>query len=152
RGGSRMDAEAAAVVVRDALDGLDIAWEEPRPGTFVATLPGTHKLSTTVSLVVGSHTLSVNAFVARRPDENHEAVYRWMLERNARLYGVAFALDKLGDIYLAGRLPLAAVSADEVDRLLGVVLDCADSSFDSLLEMGFATAIRREWQWRAKRG
>ncbi|MBR7678625.1 YbjN domain-containing protein, partial [Streptomyces daliensis] len=110
------------------------------------------KLSTTCSLVVGKHSLSVNAFVVRCPDENHEAVHRWLLERNTRLYGVAYALDRLGDIYLAGRLPLAAVTPDEVDRLLGVVLENADGSFNTLLEMGFAGAIRREYEWRTSRG
>ncbi len=142
----------AAEVVRDVLAGAELEWEEPQPGTFVVTLPGTHKLATTCSLVVGSHSLSANAFVARHPDENHEAVYRWLLERNTRAYLVSFAIDKLGDIYLVGRLPLAAVTPDEVDRLLGAVLDTADSSFNPLLELGFATAIRKEWAWRRKRG
>jgi Putative bacterial sensory transduction regulator len=141
-----------AEVVRGVLKEAELDWEEPQPGTFVVALPGTHKLATTCSLVVGSHSLSVNAFVARRPDENHEAVYRWLLERNTRAYLVSYALDRLGDIYLVGRVPLAAVTPDEVDRLLGAVLDAADSSFDPLLELGFATAIRKEWAWRLKRG
>jgi hypothetical protein len=101
---------------------------------------------------VGAHTLSVNAFVLRCPDENAAAVHRWLLERNRRAYGVAFALDQLGDIYLVGRLPLASVTAEELDRVLGSVLACADDSFDTLLEMGFAGAIRREWAWRTRRG
>ena len=54
------------------------------------------------------------------------------------MYGVAFAVDQLGDVYLVGRLPLHAVTADEVDRLLGAVLEYADASFDTLLELGFA--------------
>lgn len=120
--------------------------------TFVVTLPGDHKLQTTVALSVGSHALTVNAFVARRPDENHEAVYRWLLERNRRMYAVAFALDGLGDIYLAGRVPLAGLSAAEVDRLLGAVLEYADGAFNTILELGFASSIRREWTWRTERG
>jgi hypothetical protein len=142
----------ATGTVREVLKSSELEWEEPSAGTFVVSLPGAHKLATTCSLVVGAHTLSANAFVARRPDENHEAVYRWLLERNTRTYLVSFALDRLGDIYLVGRLPLAAVTAEEVDRLLGAVLDSADSSFDPLLELGFATAIRKEWAWRRKRG
>ena len=50
----------------------------------------------------------------------------------------AYAVDHLGDIYLSGRLPLHAVTPDEVDRLLGSVLDASDSSFNVILEMGFA--------------
>jgi hypothetical protein len=142
--------DAAAAVLREALAELEN--EEPTPGTFVVNLPGEKKLKTTVSFVVGAHSLSVNAFVCRRPDENHEAVNRWLLERNTRLYGVAFALDHLGDVYLSGRLPLHAVTAEEVDRLLGSVLAASDSSFNTILEMGFAGAIRKEWAWRTSRG
>jgi hypothetical protein len=130
--------------------GLDV--EEPAPGRFVVVLPGEHKQRTTVSFVVGEHALTVEAFVARHVDENAEAVYRWMLERNLRMYGVAFAVDHLGDIYLSGRLPLSSVTPDEVDRLLGSVLEYADGSFNTILELGFASAIRREWAWRLSRG
>lgn len=138
--------------VEAALRAAGAAWESPGPGHYVVTLPGTRKLSTTCSLVVGRHALSVNAFVVRRPDENHEAVHRWLLERNTRLYGVAYAVDRLGDVYLTGRLPLAVITPEEIDRLLGVVLENADGSFNTLLELGFASAIRREHAWRTARG
>ena len=143
---------STADVVRSALEAAEVEFEEPRPGTFAVTLPGTAKLKTTCSLVVGDHGVTVNAFVARQPDENHEAVYRWLLERNLRTYGVAFAIDHLGDIYLAGRIPHESVTAAEIDRLLGSVLQEADSSFNRILELGFVTAIRKEWAWREKRG
>jgi hypothetical protein len=144
-------AEPRAVIERTLADaGLE--WESPADGTYVVSLPGTRKLTTTCSLVVGRHSLSVNAFVIRRPDDNHEQVHRWLLERNTRLYGVSYAVDKLGDVYLVGRLPLAAVTSEEIDRLLGVVLEQADGSFNTLLEMGFAEAIRKEYAWRTSRG
>ena len=143
---------SAAAVLRAALADSGLEHEEPSDFTFVVVLPGERKLTTTCSLVVGAHSLSVNAFVVRRPDENHEAVHRWLLERNTRLYGVAFALDRLGDVYLSGRLPLSGVTPEEVDRLLGSVLEAADSSFNVLLELGFSSAIRKEWAWRLSRG
>ena len=123
-----------------------------RPGEVVATLPGEHKLRTTVSLLVGDHSLSASAFVVRRPDENHAQVHRWLLRRNARLHGVAFAVDDAGDVYLVGRLPLVGVTPQTLDALLGAVLDTADSSFDQLLALGFLTSMRREWDWRVSRG
>jgi Putative bacterial sensory transduction regulator len=138
--------------VRQALEGLDVSFEEPSPGTFVAVLPGERKLRTTVSLVVGPHSLTANAFVVRRPDENAEAVYRWLLRHNAKHPGVAFGIDPLGDVYVVGQLSLAAVTVDEIDRLLGRVLALSDSSFNTLLELGFASSIRREWAWRVSRG
>ena len=140
-----------ADLVRDYLTEDGLPFEEPQPGTFVVTLPGERKLRTTASLVVGDHSLSINAFVARHPDENAEEVYRWLLERNRRMYAVAFCVDHLGDIYLSGRLPLSALDAAELDRVMGCVVEYADSSFNMILELGFATAIRREWDWRIAR-
>lgn len=152
-GGDREGLKAAArAAVLDAVKDAGVEYERPEEGTFVVKLPGEHKLWTTCSLVVGDHTLSLNAFVARRPDENHEGVYRWLLERNTRSGSLAFALDRLGDVYIVGRLPLGLITAETVDQLLGEAVAAADSSFDQLLELGFASAIRREWEWRTSRG
>jgi hypothetical protein len=146
------EAAAAAQVLRETLAATDLEWEETADARFVVSLPGEHKQKTACAFVVGQHALSVNAFVARHADENHEALFRWLLERNVRMYGVSFALDPLGDVYLVGRLPLHAVTADEVDRLLGAVLEYADASFDQILSIGFPSAIRREYAWRVKQG
>jgi hypothetical protein len=143
---------SAADVIRQVLTENDLDFTEETPGAFSADLPGERKLKTTVSLTVGSQAVQVHAFVARRPDENHEAVYRWLLERNLKMYGVAFAVDHLGDIHLDGRVPLHAITPVEVDRLLGAVLQYADSSFNTILELGFATSIRKEYEWRLSRG
>lgn len=142
----------ATRAVECALGEAGLPVERTDDHTFVVTLEGTHKLRTTVSLSVGDHALSVNAFVARRPDENAEEVYRWLLERNRRMYAVAFCIDHLGDIYLSGRISLGAVTPEEIDRILGCVVEYSDGSFNTILELGFATAIRREWKWRTERG
>ena len=142
----------AAQVVRDYLDAAEIEYDELTEGVFSLTLPGEKKLQTPVRLDVGAHALGVHAFVCRHPDENHERVYRWLLERNLKMYGVAFAVDRLGDIYLDARLPLSVVTPEELDRLLGSVLSYADDSFNAILELGFASSIRKEWEWRKLRG
>jgi hypothetical protein len=119
---------------------------------YAVVLPGTHKLKTTCNLIVGEHALRVEAFVMRQPDEHREELWAWLLRRNARMYGVAFAIDAVGDVYLIGKAPLHSITEHELDRLLGSVLTYADESFDPMLEIGFGSAIRREWQWRVKRG
>ena len=139
-------------VIREHLSANDVEFTEVADGVFSFSLPGEKKLQTPVRLDVGPHALGVHAFVCRRPDENHERVYRWLLERNLRMYAVAFAVDRLGDIYLDGRLPLSAVTPEELDRLLGSVLSYADESFNQILELGFASSIRKEWEWRKLRG
>ena len=139
-------------LIESALDDRGLAWEKTGESGYAVTLPGTHKLKTVCNLVLGEHALRIEAFVMRQPDERREELWAWLLQRNAKMYGVAFAIDKVGDVYLTGRVPLHAVTEDELDRLLGAVLSYADESFDIMLEIGFGTAIRREWQWRVKRG
>jgi hypothetical protein len=147
----------AVETVRAYLADNEIEHEErTREGvegaSFSLTLPGEKKLQTPVRLDVGAHALGVHAFVCRNPDENHARVHRWLLERNLKMYAVSFAVDRTGDIYLEARLPLAAVEPDELDRILGSVLANADESFNAILELGFASSIRKEWEWRVSRG
>ena len=147
------DSRSRAITeIRSALAELDLESTETAEGLFSVRLPGTAKLITECALEVGRYGVSVRAFVARRPDENHAGVYRWLLEQNLKLYGVSFSLDALGDIYLTGKVALELVSAAEVDRVLGSVASTADSSFNVILELGFAGSIRREWAWRRSRG
>lgn len=139
-------------ILREALTAAELEFSSPQPGQFLVKLVGQHKLATLCWLVAGDHALLVEAFVLRRPDENHERLYHLLLSRNSRMYAVSWALDKIGDVFLVGRVPLSAVTAEEVDRLLGAVLSYADDTFDTMLEIGFGSAIRREWAWREKNG
>jgi putative sensory transduction regulator len=139
-------------MITAALDERELRYQRTGPGAFFVTLPGAKKLQTNCWLVVGAHALLVEAFVCRRPDEGHLEVYRFLLHRNAKLYGVAYTIDAAGDIYLIGRLSPELVTEDELDRLLGQVLEAADGDFNTLLELGFAGSIRREWDWRVSRG
>lgn len=146
-----MTADASTRIV-DALSELDVEFEQRPDGTLLVTLPGERRLRTVLTISAREHALTLTAFVARRPDEQHEVVYRWLLERNRRMYAFAFCLDPLGDIYLIARLPLASATPEELDRLLGSALEYADGAFNAILERGFASSIRREWAWRESRG
>ena len=139
-------------LIERACTERELPWESTGEHSYVVALPGQNKLKTACNLIVGEHALRIEAFVMRQPDENREELWAWLLRRNARMYGVAFAIDGPGDVYLTGRLSLHAVTADELDRLLGAVVTYADESFNPMLEIGFGTSILREWKWRVKRG
>ena len=128
----------------------ELELEEPTPGTFVVVLPGSSKLKTTCQ--PGRRRAQPVGERVRLPAPGREPRGRLPLAARAqhRLYAVAFAVDHLGDVYLIGRLPLHAVTPDEVDRLLGAVLERPTASFNTILELGFASAIRKEWAWRAR--
>jgi hypothetical protein len=139
-------------VIEQTLRDSELVHEHPAPGRWLVDLPGTRKLKTVCGLIVGEHALRVEAFVCRQPDENREQLWTYLLQHNARMYGVAWSVDRVGDVYLTGRLPHAAVTPEELDRVLGAVLSYADDHFNTMLEIGFGTSIRREWEWRVKRG
>jgi hypothetical protein len=139
-------------IIQSTLDNAELKYEKKSEGRYFVTLPGTKKLQTNCWLIAGAHAFAVEAFVCRRPDEAHEEVYRYLLRRNAKLYSVHYTVDAIGDIYLVGRVGLDAISADELDKILGQVLEAADGDFNTLLEIGFATSIKREWDWRVSRG
>lgn len=138
--------------IRVAAAELDLPYEIVGDAVISVTLPGTRKLRTECVFEVGRHGVEVRAFIARHADENQAGLYRWLLERNLRLSLVAFAVDHLGDIHLTGRIPLSAVSSELVDQVLGTVAATADDSFNTILELGFASSIRAEWAWRLSRG
>jgi hypothetical protein len=139
-----------AATIEDALGELDLEWQRLDGTGFAVALPGEKRLKTACILTVGTHALEIEAFVMRAPEENREQVYSWLLQRNTRMYAVSWAIDGTGDIYLSGRVPLESVSPDELDRIFGSVLEYSDGSFNILLEMGFASSIKREWAWRVK--
>jgi hypothetical protein len=139
--------------VRRYLDEAGLEWEVgSRAGELVVTLPGDKKLKTVCSVVVGEQSLSISAFVVRKPDENHEAVYAYLLRRNLKLPGLAYGIDRSGDVYVTGRVPLAAVDAAYLDQIFGVVLGAADGAFNELLALGFLESMKKEWAWRISRG
>jgi hypothetical protein len=146
-----MDVERVAVI-EQALRDAGIEFEQPAPAVFAAALPGERRLKTACLLTVGEHALTIEAFVMRHPEENHEQVYAYLLRHNARMYGVCWSIDDQGDVYLTGHVPLATISPPEIDRILGAVLEYADGAFNPLLRLGFGSSIKREWRWRVKRG
>lgn len=131
----------------------ELEWElGARDGEFVVSLPGERKLKTVVSLLVGENSLTATAFVIRHPDENQSEFYQYLLRRNLRRPGIAYATDQHGDVFVVSRAPVAAVDAAYLDTLFGIVLEAADEIFNELLVIGFRTSMQKEWDWRITRG
>ena len=115
-------------------------------------LNGEKKLSITVLFALRERTLQIESFFIRRPAENHADLYGLLLRTNMRLYGIRFALDDIGDVYLVARLPIEAVTEEELDRVLGAILSTSDELFMPAIEIGFASYLKRDMAWRAAQG
>lgn len=144
-------AELIDLIERVAVE-RELEHARPNPQTLVVQLPGERRLKTPAQFTAGPHGVRVEAFVCRHPDENADGVHSFLLRRNRRFYGVAYTIDTMGDIYLVGRLSVGLVTDEEIDRILGQILEAADGDFNTLLELGFSASIRREWKWRVSRG
>ena len=129
-----------------------IDYEVAGDNIVVASVPGIQRKKINIVLACGEHYFRAESFVARNPDENHEAVYRWVLEQNIKLVLATYGIDQFGDIYLSASMPLASVTAELIDQLLGVIVTNSDAAFNTLIELGFRSSIEKEWAWRTSRG
>lgn len=138
-------------VVTDWCDDNGIAYELATTNSLVAVLPGEQKLRTPVSWAFAANSVTVNAFVMRHPDEHEAEIHKLLLQRNLKIFGMGYAIDHFGDIFLVATLPPAAITTDAVDALMGAVLLHVDGMFNQLVELGFTSAIAAEWRWRLER-
>ena len=115
---------------------VDRDQELPR---WYVRLRGEEKTTTTVWLTLGQRTLHYESYFMPAPEENAEALYEYLLRVNARLYGVRFAIGEEDAVYLSGRMPLAAVDEDELDRIVGSVYAYSEQYFRPAMRIGFAS-------------
>ena len=141
-----------AAVIERYLAGGEIRSQRITDSDWAIQLKGEKKLSITVLIALRERTVAFESFFIRRPAENHAELYRMLLRANANIYGVRFSLDDIGDVYLTGRFPLEAIAEDELDRILGSILETSDAMFMPAIEIGFASYLARDMAWRAAQG
>jgi hypothetical protein len=84
-------------------------------------------------------TLHYETFVMPAPEENQAAFYEHLLRRNLKLYGAAFCIGEEDAVFLVGQLGNAAVTEDELDRILGSLYQWVERFFRPALHLGFAS-------------
>jgi hypothetical protein len=141
---------AARAAVEAFLAEEDVPAEELGDGRWFVRMAGERKLGIGVHLVVGDRTLRVESFFMRAPEEQHARLYHDLLLRQASSYVLRFTLDEHGDLFLVGQVPLRAVTREEVDRVLGSLLELADGAYLPSVETGFASSLAAERAWRAR--
>ena len=107
---------------------------------FVRVL-GEDKDVWTVWFTLGQRTLKFETFLMPAPEENHAAVFEHLLKRNRRLTGLNLEIGDEDAIFLAGALPVAAVTEAELDRILGSLWAAVELCFRPALRLGFASRL-----------
>lgn len=123
-----------AAVDRGTTD--DTTFGEPR---WYVRMVGDEKDFTTVWFTLGQRTLRYETYVMPAPEENQLAVLELAMRRNDRIVGAHFSIGAEDALYLRGELADAAVSSDELDRVLGTVYTTVESNFRPLLRLAFAS-------------
>ena len=135
----------------DLLPDLDVALERVEAGAYVVHLRGSRRPSTLVWLVAGEQAVAVEAFVLHLVEVADPApLHRYLLARNLRLRDVHFGIDDVGDVFLTGSLPHAALDATSVDRLLGEVLQLLEESSRALVQLAYGDRLERDPALAAK--
>lgn len=116
-------------------------WEPDTESSWYIRMDGESKKGISMILRLGERTLQVESYFVRAPEEERRAeAYRWILQRNLRQY-LRFACDDDGAIHLVGQVPLACVDAEELDRLVGSVLEYQDTNWMTFLQLAFPKTL-----------
>ncbi len=133
-------AAGGAMVAVDRQAGGDPVTGAPR---WYLRLRGDEKEFVTVWLTLRQRTLHHETQVMPAPETNVEATWEYLLRRNADLAGMAFALGAEDAVYLVGRVPVARVDHEELDRIIGASLAYTDECFPTAMSIGFEGRYRR---------
>ena len=121
----------------EAVDrGGDGVGHEPR---WYVRLSGEAKEHITVWLTLGQRTLRYEVYVMPAPVEHVAEVYELALRHNQRLVGAHFAIGVEDALFLRGEVPLAAVDAGELDRIVGSLYTYVEDTFPALIRLGYAS-------------
>lgn len=132
------DNPTIAAVDRGTSD--DTSFGDPR---WYVRMLGEEKDVTTVWLTLGQRTLRYETYVLPAPVENRAEILELVLRRNDQLTGAHFSIGLEDAVYLRGEIPDAAVTADELDRILGTLYATVEANFGSLIRLAFASRFTR---------
>ncbi len=79
---------------------------------------------------------------AKVPLDHVAEVYETCLRANQRLVGVHFAIGVEDAVFVRGEVPLAALDAEELDRVIGTVVATVEDFFPTLIRLGQARHFR----------
>lgn len=136
-------------VVERFLSSNGIPFQASAENRWTASLRGERKLAIPLQIAIVGDAFVLESFFMRRPQENVAGFYELLLKRNLRAYGVHFALDATGDVYLVAHRSAEGLDDAELDRIVGALLVEADGLFDAAIEIGFASYLEADRRWRA---
>jgi Putative bacterial sensory transduction regulator len=93
--------------------------------------------ATTIYFDLHQRTLRYEVYFLPDPPRNQVDLYRFLLQRNHRLYGARFSIGPDGDLYLTGRIALEHLDRAELDRVIGVLYEIVETWFQPAVRLAF---------------
>ena len=138
----QIDAWAARELVGNPVVAAVDRAEEPDLRRWYIRVRGEEKDVFTIWLTLRQRTLHYETYVMPGPEENHGALYEHLLKRNLRLTGAAFEIGVEDAVFLAGSLPVQAITDDELDRILGSLYAYTEQCFRPAMRIGFESRFK----------
>ena len=93
----------------------------------------------TIYFDLHQRTLRYELYFLPAPDDEARlpALHAWLLRRNHDLYGARFSLGRDGDVYLTGRVALEHLTAEELDRIIGVLYELTERGFQAAVTSAY---------------
>jgi Putative bacterial sensory transduction regulator len=106
-------------------------------------LRGEEKMVTTVWLTLRERTLHYETYFMPAPEENVAGCYEYLLRANSKLFGMRFAIGPEDAVYLLGQMPLSAIDAAELDRIVGSTYAYSEQYFRPAMAIGYESKFPR---------
>lgn len=112
------------------------------PGWYVR-FSGEAKANYSAEFTLGQRSLHFSSYFIPPPEENENEFHRHLLQRNAKLFGMAFVVGVENAIYIDGRLSNRLITEDgELDRILGSLFSYTEELFPTAAKIGFASRFK----------
>lgn len=135
-----------AAVVSDFLESRadHITVLGSREGVWDLLLPSYWKESIAVSFELGDWNLRAEAFFMRAPEDNVGRTYHLFLQRNRRSGLWRFAASESGDVLLRAVVPREAITDEQLDRLLGTLVQLVDETYVPAMKLGYESGLKEQ--------
>lgn len=126
------------LVFEPSVAAVDID-EDPSLRRWYVRLEGVERDYITIWFTLRERSLHYEAYFMPQPLENHLELMRLLLRLNRKLVGIHFAIDGDDEVYLQGSIPVATVTDDELDRIIGTVYATVEQYFRMAMSVGYAS-------------
>lgn len=115
----------------------DVVWTGAHDGRWGLRMAQQARDFTTIWFDVGDITIGFEAYLLPPPPYNKDAVFQQCLKRNHRSWPAYIAADDRGELYVRGRIPVAHLTADDIETAVGAVYQLVEVAFRPLLHLGY---------------